>query len=433
MLPKWRLAAFLLVAGTALAQTERKLEIDPLVRELLARNPEVLAAQKRYEAARQRPVQDGALPDPRFSVGWNSSGNPLPGAGLGTEPVANIGAMVSQQIPYPGKRRLRAESAGKEALVEFENYQSVQLSAISRLKQAYYRLQHAQAMGRVLDKNRDLLTAILRVSESRYQAGRGMQQDVLKAQTQISLLEVRRLQIEREQKARTAEINSLLARPVASPLPPAPEPLTHPGMHGSLEQLLRAAVENSPAVRRDQREIERSETAVRLARKEYFPDFTLNGGYYNMGSMPAMYMVRMDLNVPLQLRKRRAAVTQQQAGVEQARSTYAADEQTIAARIQDEWQSAETALKLSNLYDTTVLPQAYLTLQSSLAGYETGGVDFLSVLSNFGMVLEYEMNRHEEMQNYHLAETRMEELAGISLDELPITPVQARMGTEVKR
>jgi len=97
-----RAAVFLAFAGSAVAQVEGKLDLNQLIREALERNPEVLAAQKKYEAARQRPAQEGALPDPMFSAGWNSSGNPLPGFGLGTEPVANIGAMLSQPLPAPG-------------------------------------------------------------------------------------------------------------------------------------------------------------------------------------------------------------------------------------------------------------------------------------------------------------------------------------------
>src|SRR5690348_10760378 len=97
------------LASGALAQA--RLNQNELVAEALLRNPEILAAQKKYEAARQRPAQERTLPDPMISMGWNASGNPLPGAGLGTEPVANIGAMVSQQLPDPSKLRLRAAVA----------------------------------------------------------------------------------------------------------------------------------------------------------------------------------------------------------------------------------------------------------------------------------------------------------------------------------
>jgi len=86
-----------------------------LVDELLAKNPELPAVRKRYEAAPTRPYQHSALPDPRITAGWNSNGNSLPGAGLGVEPTSNIGMQIAQELPYPGKRSLKGGIARKEA------------------------------------------------------------------------------------------------------------------------------------------------------------------------------------------------------------------------------------------------------------------------------------------------------------------------------
>src|SRR6185503_4051463 len=93
----------LIVWSAAHAQTAPRVALPDLVAEALAKNPEIVTAQKRYDAARQRPVQERSLPDPMVSMGYNASGNPLPGAGLGAEPTANLGFMVSQELPYPGK------------------------------------------------------------------------------------------------------------------------------------------------------------------------------------------------------------------------------------------------------------------------------------------------------------------------------------------
>jgi outer membrane protein TolC len=110
--------------------------LPALVREALQNNREILAAQKRYEAARQRPSLASSLPDPTVSLGYTSNGNPLPGAGLGTNPTSNAGIMVSQEVPFPGKRKLRGEIAEKEAEAEFQQYLSVRLSVAARLKMA---------------------------------------------------------------------------------------------------------------------------------------------------------------------------------------------------------------------------------------------------------------------------------------------------------
>ena len=143
------------IVGAALVWTAcasaQELRLEELVSAALHSNAEILAAQKRYEAARQRPSQAASLPDPTFSPGWSSAGNPLPGAGLGTNPMSNIGFAVTQEIPYPGKQRLRGNIAAKEADVQFEELQLVQLGVISRVKQAFFRLHHAYSGREVLE------------------------------------------------------------------------------------------------------------------------------------------------------------------------------------------------------------------------------------------------------------------------------------------
>src|SRR5215471_13019953 len=119
--------------------------LPSLVDQALRGNREILAAQKRYEAARQRPGPESSLPDPAVSLGYASNGWPYPGAGLGSDLTSSLGLMVSQEVPFPGKRQLRGEIAAKEAGAEFQQYLAVRLNVIARLKQAYHELHHANA------------------------------------------------------------------------------------------------------------------------------------------------------------------------------------------------------------------------------------------------------------------------------------------------
>lgn len=387
-------------------------ELGDLLREALNNNPEVLASQKRYEAARQRPTQVSSLPDPMFSPGYNSSGRPWPGAGLGTEVTSNIGVMVSQEIPFPGKRKLAGDMAVKEYEAEWQQYQQTKLNIVARIKQAYFRRAYAFAAVDVLSQNLDLLRKFLKITEARYSVGKAAQQDVFKAQTQISILETKRVQLEREKKAREAEINSIVNRSPGSPLG-RPAELVMIDLPAGLQDLYAAARENSPMLRRDQKMIQRAELAVNMARKEYYPDVTLNGGYYNMGSMPPMYMFRADVKIPLYyFRKQRAAVTEQSQNLAQSRRTYEATNQGLHFRVQDDYLMAETSSQLVKLYGQTVIPQASLALESSLSSYETGAVDFLTVYMNYVTIVEYQMNYYEELQNLYLALARLEEMTG---------------------
>lgn len=407
-----------MLAIPAVAQTpEARVNLRDLTSEAMKNNPEIVAAQKGYESARQRPTQESSLPDPMVSLGYTSIGKPLPGFGLGTEPTANIGVMYSQEIPYPGKLKLRGEIASKEADATFQQYQAVQLSVISRLKQAYYRLQYTYVASDLLRRNRDLLNKLVSVTEDRYSVGKAAQQDVFKAQTQASILETRLVKLEQERASTEAEIDSILNRRPGTPVG-RPDDVKPMGLTATLEELYASAAQNSPMLRRDQKMIERSEIAVNSARKEYYPDMTLSGGYFNQGGMPPMYQFQASFKVPLfYWRKQRAGVNEQVSMLSQAKRTYEATDQSLHARIQQDFTMAQASAKLMKLYTQTVVPQGNMALESSLSTYETGSVDFLSVLTNFTTVLDYEMNYYDEALNYALALSRLEEMTGQPLTD----------------
>ena len=411
-----RCGALVVFACAATARAQQHVQLQDLVAEALRNNPEILAAQKRYEAARQRPRQESSLPDPTLSVGYASNGNPLPGAGLGTQPTSNIGFSYTQEFPYPGKLRLRGQISAKEADAEQEHYRAVQRDVIFRVSQAFHRLHHTYAALEVLDRNHALLDTLLRTIESRYAVGKAAQQEAFKTQTQLTILETQRVQVQRERRAREAEINSILNRPPETPIPEPADTHVHE-IAFTLEQIQAQARDTAPDVRRGQKIVERSELALNLARKDSYPDYAITGGYFNMGGMPAMYQLRADIKLPLQFSRRRAEVAEEWQKVSAAQHDYTAASQSLEFRVEDAYLTAQTAYQLTKLYQDTAIPQAQLALQSSLIAYQNGTADFLSVFMNHIAVVEYEMDYHEQMLNYDLAISLLEELTGLKLEE----------------
>jgi outer membrane protein TolC len=411
----WTVMAFVLGAAVeAPAQPSVTLTLNDAIAEAVAANPEIASAQQKYEAAKSRPVQEKSLPDPMLSAGYNSSGRPWPGAGLGSEPTANIGFMVSQELPYPGKRDLRAAIATREADAEAQGIDAARLDVISRVKQTYYRLSYTYAVEEVLARNRDLLNTLLSVSESRYSVGGAAQQDVIKAQTQVSILELQLERVRQQRATREGELKALMARPATATVG-RPEDLAATPFDLSLDAILAAAREHAPMLQRDRIMVDRSTLAVDAAGRDYKPDFGLSGGYYFMGSMPAMYEFRFDVQIPLRRAKRAAAVAEQRSLLTAAQRSYDATQLSLQSRLTEDYEMTATSARLAMLYRETVLPQARLALESSLASYQTGGVDFLSVLSSFGTVLEYEMTYFDELASYHVAVSRLEAMAGTSV------------------
>ena len=407
-----------LAALPAAAQApEARLSLQDLVREVMRSSPEIVAAQKRYEAARQRPTQEATLPEPTVSLGYTSVGKPYPGAGIGSQPQANAGLMVSQEVPFPGKLKLKGDIASKEADAEFQQYQAVQLDVVSRLKQAYYRLQNSYAALELLMHHRELFDALLQLAMDRYAGGLAAQSDVFKTQTQISVLQTRVVRLEQERHSREAEINAILNRPAGTPMG-RPEDFKLKDLTVTLDELFAAARRDSPMLVRDQKMIERLQLAVNMAKKEYDPDFTLNAGYYTMGSMGSMYEVRADVKIPLYFwRKQSAGVNEQSSNLAQARRAYETTDQSLRYRIQDDFLVAQASAKLMKIYSQTVAPQTSLALESSLLAYGEGRVEFLAVISDYIMSFEYAMNYFDEALNYELALTRLEAMTGEPLTD----------------
>ena len=89
----------------------------------------------------------------------------------------------------------------------------------------------------------------------------------------------------------------------------------------------------------------------------------------------------------------------------------------VQARIREEYTLAATARKLVDLYEKSVIPEARLALESSIASYQTGTLDFLSLFSNFMNVVDYELMYHEEIMQFHVALAKLEELTGMELEQ----------------
>ncbi len=398
---------------------EESVRLDLLVEELLKSNPELQAARKRYEAALTRPAQESALPDPRITAGWVSNGWPYPGAGLGAEATSNIGIQVAQEIPFPGKRALKGGIAHKEADSEAQAVRAAELRLVAQLKEKYYELLFTYEAVDLIHRNQELLQQLAKVAEARYSAGKAMQQDIIKAGIEVTILENRLIVLEQKKLSIHAEINALMNRPPDAGLGRPETVSTLPPLE-SFESLRARALEASPLLQGQRAVIDSRQLNVQSAQKAYYPDFDVMTGYYNQGAMKPMWEFKVQLKIPLYFaKKQRYGLEEAGANLAEAQRTYRNEQQWLLFRLRDRYVAAEAALKLMNLYSQQVVPQSELALQSSLASYETGSVDFLTVLSNFTTIREYQISYYEQRAEYLKALSGLEELTGIPGGSVP--------------
>ncbi len=388
------------------------LRLDDLRRELLRSNPDLLVAQKRYEALLARPAQESALPDPRITMGWVSTGWPYPGSGLGSEPVSNIGIQVAQEIPFPGKRILKGSIAQKQAETEAQMIRAQELNLIAQLEEKFYDLRFVYESLDIVREKQTLLEQLAQAAQARYSVGKGMQQDIIRASTGISILEDRAIVLEQKRLILTAEINALLSHPPDAELG-RPEPASAIPALELFESLQARALEMAPLLAAQRKVIDGRQLNVQSARKAYYPDFDVMSGYYNMGSLKPMWEFKVQVSVPLYFwQKQRYGMEEAGASLAEAQRGYRAQMQLVGSRMRELYLAAQAARKLMDLYSRQIVPQTELALESSLAGYESGGVDFLSVLSNFTMILDYQLNYREQQAEYLKALSGIAELAG---------------------
>jgi outer membrane protein TolC len=257
-----------------------------------------------------------------------------------------------------------------------------------------------------------VLQRLAKISEARYSAGEAMQQDLIKSQVEVSILATRIIEMERRKEGLSAEINALLNRPQDSPLarPQAIEPV--PDLP-AIEVLNQEAAESSPVLYSERTGIDARQLGLELARRAYYPDFEIIGGYFNMGSMKDMWQFGVHMNIPVfSGQKRRLGVEESIARLNEAQKNYRAQQQELSFKIKDQYLAAQTARKLMDLYAKLILPQATLALESSLNTYESGKIDFLSVLSNYSTILNNEISFYESRARYMSTLAALQELAG---------------------
>ena len=387
--------------------------LDDLVGEALEKNPGVQGALRQVTALRHRVPQAKTLPDPTVSVGW--AGNITPFSVQQGDPSSYRGVTASQSIPFPGKLKLRGEIVDREAEAAWWDYEAARRRLVVEVKSAYYDYFAASKAVEITQKNKDLLRKLSSIAEARYRVGKGVQQDVLRSQVEISLLLQRLTVFEQQQKTAQARLNTLLFRDPETPLPsPAsfePAKIGHP-----LNELYTLSREQDTGLQREQRMVERNQYAVNLAHLDYRPDLSVGYMYQQRPLLQDMHGFTVTANVPIFYRtKQREALREQPEQLASSQRSKENRQTELFFAVKEQYLLAKSSEQLLKLYSKVVVPQSSLALESSMASYQVGGVDFLTIFTNFTVVLDYEVSYYRELANYQMALARLEPLVGVEL------------------
>ncbi len=388
--------------------------LQELLCEVERSNPEIAAALHTWQAATNLPKQASALPDAEITVQQFSVGSPRPFAGYSNSDFAYVGIGASQDLPYPGKRRLRSEVAEHEADSVHAQSDGVRRQAIETLKLVYFKLAYLQQALPILERNDQLLSQIQQVVESRYRVGQGNQQDVLKAQLQHTKI-LREIAMQhQEEEQLEAQLKQVLNRSQSSP-DIVPETLSPTALRYSDADLLNRVRDQNPDVRSRSEIVRRRESQVELSHKEFRPDFNVSYTYEHTGSQTRdYYMASFGIRLPNRGRQS-AALAEATQNQERAKQELQAEVQRALSEVEQQYVLVRRSEDQLKIYTEGLIPQSEATFQAGLAAYQSNRQDFETLLSSFQDVLNSSLEYRRELVEHESALARLERLTGVSL------------------
>lgn len=377
------LMAALLMSTAVYAQDARLgANVEGLLQEAWERNPEIAGMRFDADAAAERVLPAGALPDPRFRTELRDitrMGEQDPT--LLPDRVGSSRYLLMQDLPWAGKRNLKREVAKSQAEAARGQVAGTWSELAAKIKvthaQLYYREQNERLTTEILD----LMVRLEKVAQVRYAGGLAAQQDVIRAQLEQTSMRNELIALESERRQLQAQMNALIGRPsneaLAAPERIRPLPASESVSFAALEQRAQA---HNPQLRTEASQIRAAEKNRDLTYKNRYPDFTVGVSPIQYGSSVREWELMLEVNIPLQQKSRRAQECESEAMLAVARSRRKVVTYQVLADLSENVAGLESARRSLTLAAESLLPQSELTFRSALAGYETGEVDFATLL-----------------------------------------------------
>lgn len=377
--------AALVQAQPASDPVYRVLSMKDAVTMAMHNNPGLAAIQARYKAMSAIPSQRGALPDP--VLGLAVLNLPTDTFSLDQENMTQIQVGLTQRLPFPGKLELREKTADLEAEAAGQQVKEARLRLRSNVKMVWWDIFYLQQAIDIVRSNQELLRSTVVSTRTRYEVGKGLQQDVLLAQLELSKLVDREIALVNRLDKKKADLRALLGLPSSSRFD-LPRPATTELPVLSPERTLQArAIRFRPVLQSLQKQWDAARERIKLADKDYYPDFTAGAAYGFRQDMPDgrrrsdFVSFKLSMNLPVWSNsKQDKAVAQKTSEALSLSRKLRAMEDRVQAEVARELSEYDSARKQSRFYENSIIPQADQTAAAMLKGYQVNKVDFLNVV-----------------------------------------------------
>ena len=357
--------------------------VGDFVKHAVWHNPGLRAAFERWRAALLRVPQATALADPGLTLMamWQE------GAG-----IAQRRLEVGQGLPWPGKRQLRGEMALAEAEAARRQFEAASFELAYQVKDAYCELYYLSRAIAILSETIELAKQAEAVARSRYQVGNAQYADVIRAQVELGKLDNELQSMEDMKTPVFALLNAAMDRPPAAPLP-VPKAIPEAQLDADAEQLLARMREANPMLKMAEAEIAKQDAALRLADRNFYPDFMLGLRLTDAASMMGAdsLMPMLGLTLPVWRSKYRAARDEAEALHDAARRALADRANELSTDLTMALFKLRDSERRVSLYRDNLLPRAEQAYKATQTAYTSGKATFSDLIDAQRVLLEFRL------------------------------------------
>jgi len=404
--------ALLLGAATGYSQeapAETNVTLASAVQQAVSGNPQLDSLRAKWEAMLERPAQAKALPNPMLTYG----GMDMADGGRWPD-TSEKRVMVQQEFPWFGKRALREGVAAKEAESMQRELEAMTRDVVMMVKESFYDLYAVRRVITVTREEEEVLMRMAKIAETRYASGSGSQADMIKAQTEITMLKQRLLELNAQENTVKAKLNTLLNRRADEPVGALASPPAV-GVPVEAAKLFADAARSRPEVLAAQTQIERYGLEKKLMEKEYLPDYKLGLEYRDIQSQDNMLMFTVSVELPIWQSKYKAGVREAERMQASSQAAREAAERQSAFDVQDAHFKLLTAQRTLDMYRAELVPQAEARFNASEAGYRAGKVDFLDLLESERFLLNTKVMTAMSEGAAGMQAARLERAVGVDM------------------
>jgi len=348
----------------------------------LVAEPGQQALQAKAAALRERGVVAGELPDPMLRVGLNNF--PIQSGGFTTEGMTQAAVGLRQAFPAGKTRSISTRRFDFLAGEMNQNAETRGRNVLTATRKAWLDLYYWNQAHDLVAESRPFFDDLATITLSLYSVGRKNQQDVLRAELQLSRLDERLIEIERQRSRAQAALGEWLGPDAARPIDrKLPNWTQVPALSSMQESLLQ-----HPMLRAADAKIDARLAGVELANERAKPTWALDLGYaYRDGYLPSgtprSDLITLGVTVGLPFFSKKSVDSNLSAALQEKTAAESVREQTVRSlnsQLEAEHARWSDLTRRLSIYDERILGQANDNAEASLLAYQSERGDFAEVM-----------------------------------------------------